>query len=70
MTADEWQAHACQCRQVAATIEDVVARQILLEAADDYMALASRETMLEAFQIPAYQAAAAPHGHGGRRDGL
>ncbi len=43
MTPKEWQEHAARCREVATTLDDAVARRVLLEAADDYAALARRE---------------------------
>ena len=43
MTPSEWQEHAARCREVAATMDDAVARRVLLEAADDYQALAGRK---------------------------
>lgn len=58
MTATEWRKHAAQCREVALTIRDATARRILLEAAEDYSAMATREAAVTAL-IPAYQAAAA-----------
>ena len=32
MTPKEWQEHAARCREVAATLDDAVARRVLLEA--------------------------------------
>jgi hypothetical protein len=58
MTATDWRKHAAQCREVALTIQDAIARRILLEAAEDYSAMATREAAVTAL-IPAYQAAAA-----------
>jgi hypothetical protein len=59
MTTTEWARHAANCREVALTIEDQTARRILLEAADDYSAMAMREAAIDRLEIPAYQAAAA-----------
>lgn len=59
MTAGEWLDHAAKCRLVAQTIEDKTARRVLLEAADDYTAMALREERISKLDIPAYQAAAA-----------
>lgn len=42
MTPREWLEHAARCREVAATMDDAAARRVLLEAADDYQALAGR----------------------------
>ncbi len=42
MTRREWQEHAARCREIAATMDDAVARRVLLEAADDYQTLAGR----------------------------
>jgi len=57
MTPEDWQRHAEQCREVAKTIEDATARRILLEAAEDYAAMATKERALAELNIPAYQAA-------------
>lgn len=57
MTPIEWQRHADQCREVAQTIEDATARRILMEAADDYAAMATRERAVTELKIPAYQVA-------------
>ncbi len=43
MTPREAQEHAARCREVAATMDDAVARRVLLEAADDYQALAGQD---------------------------
>ena len=59
MTTTEWARHAANCREVALTIHDQTARRILLEAADDYSAMAGREAAIDRLGIPAYQAAAA-----------
>ena len=59
MTTTEWARHAANCREVALTIQDQTARRILLEAADDYSAMAEREAAIDRLEIPAYQAAAA-----------
>ena len=59
MTTTEWLDHAAKCRLVAQTIEDQTARRVLLEAAEDYAAMARREEALTKLDIPAYQAAAA-----------
>lgn len=59
MTPIEWQQHADQCREVAKTIEDATARRILMEAADDYAAMATRERAVTELKIPAYRAACA-----------
>jgi hypothetical protein len=59
MTAGEWHEHATKCRLVAMTIEDRVARDILLEAADDYLVMARREVAVGGLNLPAYRAAAA-----------
>ncbi len=57
MTPAEWHQHAAQCREVAKTIEDATARRVLLEAAEDYAAMAMREASITNLKIPAYQAA-------------
>ena len=57
MTPADWHQHAAQCREVAKTIEDATARRVLLEAAEDYAAMATREAVVTKLQIPAYQAA-------------
>lgn len=59
MTTAEWLDHAAKCRLVAQTIEDQTARHVLLEAAEDYEAIARREEAVTKLDIPAYQAAAA-----------
>lgn len=56
MTPMEWQEHAAKCREVAETIEDAVARRVLLEAADDYQAMARRESQIRNLRIPAFAA--------------
>lgn len=56
MTPVDWREHAEHCREVALTIEDHIARRVLLEAANDYSAMALREKATS--KIPAYQAAA------------
>ena len=43
MTPREAQEHAARCREVAATMDDAIARRVLLEAADDYEVLAGRD---------------------------
>jgi hypothetical protein len=55
VTPTEWQEHAAKCREVAAAIEDDVARRVLLEAADDYLLMAEREETVRRISIPAYQ---------------
>jgi hypothetical protein len=57
MTPAEWHQHAAQCREVAKTIEDATARRVLLEAAEDYAAMAAREAVITKLEIPTYQAA-------------
>jgi hypothetical protein len=42
MTPRECREHALKCRAVAETIQDEIGRRILLEAADDYQAMARR----------------------------
>jgi hypothetical protein len=59
MTTTEWARHAANCREVALTIRDCTARRILLEAAEDYSAMAAREAAIDRLEILAYQAAAA-----------
>ena len=59
MTTTEWATHAANCREVALTIQDQTARRILLEAADDYSAMAAQEAAIDRLEIPAHQAAAA-----------
>jgi hypothetical protein len=59
MTPEGWQEHAERCREVAKTIEDPTARRILLEAADGYATMSTRERAVTALNIPAYQAAGA-----------
>lgn len=59
MTTTEWARHAANCREVALTLQDQTARRILLEAAEDYSAMATREAAIDRLEIPAYQAAAA-----------
>jgi len=59
MTPAEWDQHAVKCREVAQTIEDKTARQILLEAAEDYSAMALRESVIAVLDISAYQVAPA-----------
>jgi hypothetical protein len=59
MTTTEWARHAANCREVALTIQDQTARRILLEAADDYSAMAMREAAIDRLHISAYQAAEA-----------
>ena len=59
MTSADWQRHSEHCREVAATIDDPTARRILLEAAEDYAAMATRESDVAKLKIPAYQAAGA-----------
>jgi len=55
MTASELREHACKCREVALTIDDPIARNVLLEAAADYLAMASEDTADDASCMPAYQ---------------
>ena len=57
MTPAEWHEHAARCREVARTMEDATARRVLLEAAEDYAAMATREAVVTKLQIPTYQAA-------------
>ena len=59
MTPAEWHQHAAQCREVAKTMEDATARRVLLEAAEDYAAMATREAVVTKLQMPAYQTAEA-----------
>lgn len=59
MTTLEWLDHAAKCRVLAQTIEDQTARRVLLEAADDYVAMATREAVIAKLDIPAYWASAA-----------
>ena len=67
MTPIEWQRHADQCREVAKTIEDATARRILMEAADDYAAMATRERAVTELKIPMYQVASAIDAAGAQR---
>ncbi len=55
MTPKEWQEHAARCREVAATLDDAVARRVLLEAAEDYAALARREAANRNLEMPLHQ---------------
>ena len=59
MLASEWLDHAAECRLVAQTIEDLTARRVLLEAAEDYEAMARRGSAVSVRKVPAFQAAAA-----------
>lgn len=40
MTPAQWRQHGLACRTVAAGLEDETARRVLLEAAEDYLAIA------------------------------
>lgn len=69
MTPLQWQQHAHQCREVAARINDDVGRQILLEAAEDYLAIAERERRLAAV-FPCVFTAMPAAGRGAQSGGL
>jgi hypothetical protein len=60
MRAMDWREHATKCREVASTIEDHTARRILMEAAEEYCAMALRESSVACLDIPTYQTAVAP----------
>jgi hypothetical protein len=55
MTPSEWRDHAAKCRSVAETLEEAAARRILLEAAEDYLATAERESALERLMSSSFQ---------------
>jgi hypothetical protein len=55
VTPMEWQEHAAKCREIAASLDDETARSVLLEAAEDYAAMAEREQRVRQLNIPAYR---------------